>query len=90
MLIRLMDGVEVLNTRQESSAGGGEPMRFCLGRGSVIKGLDESVPKLQLGDKAKLTISPDLAYGAQGFFPVVPPNATLIIEVELISINDPP
>jgi FK506-binding protein 1 len=53
----------------------------------VIKGWDEGVPQLSLGQKARLTVTPDYAYGARGFPPVIPANATLIFEVELIKVN---
>jgi FKBP-type peptidyl-prolyl cis-trans isomerase len=53
----------------------------------VIKGWDEGVIKMSLGEKAKLTISPDFGYGARGAGGVIPPNATLIFEVELLKIN---
>ncbi|CAD6886946.1 unnamed protein product [Tilletia controversa] len=58
-----------------------------IGVGRVIKGWDEGVPQLSLGQKAKLTCSPDYAYGARGFPPVIPPNATLCFEVELLKIE---
>ena len=53
----------------------------------VIKGWDEGVMKMSLGEKAKLTISPDFGYGARGAGGVIPPNAELIFEVELLKIN---
>lgn len=53
----------------------------------VIKGWDEGVIKMSLGEKAKLTITPDYGYGARGAGGVIPPNATLIFEVELLKIN---
>lgn len=54
--------------------------------GQVIRGWDEGVPQLSLGQKAKLTITPDYGYGSRGVGPI-PPNATLIFEVELLAIN---
>ena len=53
----------------------------------MIKGWDEGVMKMSLGEKAKLTITPDYGYGARGAGGVIPPNATLIFEVELLKIN---
>ncbi|EKD03511.1 macrolide-binding protein FKBP12 [Trichosporon asahii var. asahii CBS 8904] len=58
-----------------------------IGVGQVIKGWDEGVPQLSLGEKAVLTATPDYAYGARGFPPVIPPNSTLKFEVELLKIN---
>ncbi|KAL7284350.1 hypothetical protein ACG7TL_001639 [Trametes sanguinea] len=57
-----------------------------IGVGKVIKGWDEGVPQLSLGEKAILTATPDYAYGARGFPPVIPPNSTLRFEVELLDI----
>jgi FK506-binding protein 1 len=58
-----------------------------VGVGQVIKGWDEGVVQMSKGEKAKLTCSPDYAYGAKGFPPVIPANATLIFEVELIDFK---
>ncbi|KAF8501040.1 hypothetical protein F5888DRAFT_1609427 [Russula emetica] len=71
----------------DSSRDRGIPFVTKIGIGSVIKGWDEGVPQLSLGQKARLTVTPDYAYGARGFPPVIPANATLIFEVELIQIN---
>ncbi|KAF8253061.1 hypothetical protein K440DRAFT_274922 [Wilcoxina mikolae CBS 423.85] len=59
-----------------------------IGVGQVIKGWDEGIPKMSLGEKAKLTISPDYGYGTVGFQNLIPPNSELIFEVELIQINE--
>ena len=60
---------------------------FKLGKGEVIRGWDEGVAKMSVGERAKLTVSPDFGYGAEGAAGVIPPNATLIFDVELISIQ---
>ena len=71
----------------DSSVDRGQTFSFPLGAGRVIKGWDEGVMKVSLGEKAKLTISPDFGYGARGAGGVIPPNAELIFEVELLKIN---
>ncbi|KAN0003273.1 hypothetical protein ACTFIZ_009446 [Dictyostelium cf. discoideum] len=71
----------------DSSRKRGQPFSFKLGAGQVIKGWDEGVAKMKVGETSKLTISPDYGYGARGAGGVIPPNATLIFEVELISFK---
>ncbi|KAL4063299.1 hypothetical protein V8B97DRAFT_1876954 [Scleroderma yunnanense] len=71
----------------DSSRDRGSPFKTQIGVGKVIKGWDEAVPKLSLGEKAILTATPDYAYGEQGFGKVIPKNATLKFEVELLKIN---
>ncbi|KAF8442961.1 hypothetical protein L210DRAFT_3534530 [Boletus edulis BED1] len=71
----------------DSSRERGEPFKTQIGIGKVIKGWDEGVPQLSLGQKATLTISSDYGYGSRGFPPVIPANATLKFEVELLKIN---
>ncbi len=71
----------------DSSVDRDEPFTFVLGAGQVIQGWDQGVAGMRVGDKARLTIPPDLAYGAQGYPGAIPPNATLIFEVELLSIS---
>lgn len=71
----------------DSSRDRGKPFTCKIGVGQVIRGWDEGVPKLSVGEKARLTITPDYGYGARGFPPVIPPNSTLIFEVELLKIN---
>ncbi|PPQ98070.1 hypothetical protein CVT26_003296 [Gymnopilus dilepis] len=71
----------------DSSRDRGMPFQTEIGTGKVIKGWDEGVVQLSLGQKAILTASPDFAYGSRGFPPAIPPNSTLKFEVELIKIN---
>ena len=71
----------------DSSRERGEPIQFALGRGMVIPGWDEGIGMMKEGGQARLIIPPELAYGASGAGGVIPPNATLIFEVELVSIQ---
>ncbi|XP_054623153.1 uncharacterized protein LOC129176782 [Dunckerocampus dactyliophorus] len=70
----------------DSSRDRGQPFKFKLGCGDVIRGWDEGVAQMSLGQTARLTCTPDYAYGSRGFPPVIPANATLIFEVELLGI----
>ncbi len=71
----------------DSSVDRGTPFSFPLGAGMVIKGWDQGVAGMKVGEKVKLTIPSELGYGAGGYPPVIPANATLIFEVELLSIK---
>ena len=71
----------------DSSVTRGKPLEFQVGVGRVIKGWDEGIPQLRVGEKAILTCPSDYAYGPNGIPNVIPPNATLIFEVELVSIE---
>ncbi len=79
---QLEDGTEF-----DNSYSRGEPIRFALGQGRVIPGWEEGIALMNEGGKARLIIPPDLAYGAQGAGGVIPPNATLTFDVELVSVD---
>ncbi len=74
-------------TKFDSSKDRGDPFVFPLGRGHVIKGWDEGVAGMKVGGKRKLTIPSALGYGARGAGGVIPPNATLVFEVELLEVK---
>jgi len=74
-------------TKFDSSIERGQPFTFVIGQGQVIKGWDEGVMAMKVGGKRKLIIPPHLGYGAQGAGGVIPPNATLIFEVDLLGIQ---
>jgi len=71
----------------DSSRDGGKPFTFRLGKGQVIRGWDEGVAGMKVGGRRTLTIPPDYGYGAQGSGGVIPPNATLVFDVELLDVR---
>ncbi len=79
----LTDGKEF-----DSSKKHGKPFDFTIGAGRVIKGWDEGVVGMKIGGKRKLTVPPSMAYGERGFPPVIPPNATLVFEIELLEVQE--
>jgi len=74
-------------TKFDSSVDRGQPFSFVIGTGKVIKGWDEGVASMKVGGKRRLIIPPDLGYGAGGYPPIIPANAQLIFDVELLQIK---
>ncbi|OJV92685.1 MAG: peptidylprolyl isomerase [Chloroflexi bacterium 54-19] len=74
-------------TKFDSSLDRGQPFPFPLGTGKVIKGWDEGVAGMKVGGKRRLIVPPNLGYGAGGYPPVIPANATLVFDVELLSVQ---
>jgi FKBP-type peptidyl-prolyl cis-trans isomerase len=74
----------------DSSVDAQQPYSFTLGQGNVIKGWDEGVAGMKVGGKRQLRIPPELAYGEQGYKNIVPPNSTLIFDVQLLAVTPAP
>jgi len=71
----------------DSSVDAHQPYDFTIGKGEVIKGWDEGVTGMKVGGKRQLRIPPELAYGADGFKTIIPPDATLIFDVQLLAVK---
>ena len=74
-------------TKFDSSKDRGEPFKFAIGQGRVIKGWDEGVASMKVGGVRRLVVPPDLGYGPEGSPPKIPGNATLVFDVELLGIE---
>uniref|UniRef100_A0A4W3GN47 peptidylprolyl isomerase n=1 Tax=Callorhinchus milii TaxID=7868 RepID=A0A4W3GN47_CALMI len=78
----LLDGSQF-----DSSRDRGKPFAFVMGRREVIRGWEEGVSQMSVGQRAKLTCTPEYAYGSKGYPGVIPPNATLIFDIELLRLE---
>jgi FKBP-type peptidyl-prolyl cis-trans isomerase len=74
----------------DSSVDAHQPYAFTIGKGEVIKGWDEGVTGMKVGGKRQLRIPPELAYGEAGYKSIIPPNATLIFDVQLLAVSPAP
>lgn len=81
------DGNPMMDKKFDSSVDRGQPFQFIIGKGQVIKGWDEGVALMKIGEKRRLVIPAELGYGARGYPPVIPANATLVFDVELLDVK---
>lgn len=81
------DGNPIMERKFDSSVDRNAPFQFSIGKGQVIKGWDEGVMLMKVGEKRRLIIPANLGYGAYGYPPVIPGNATLVFDVELLDIK---
>lgn len=81
------DGNPIMDKKFDSSVDRGTPFQFVIGIGQVIKGWDEGVMLMKVGEKRRLVIPAELGYGARGAGAVIPPNATLVFDVELLNVK---
>jgi peptidylprolyl isomerase len=80
-------GTLTTGSKFDSSRDRGQGFTFRLGAGQVIQGWDQGVAGMKIGEVRRLTIPPELGYGARGFPPVIPANSTLVFEVELLNVR---